>query len=47
MSDPQPFKTIVLFLSLIAVVVILSMISSRLWGGKPETFTGTRGMDNQ
>ena len=37
MSNPQPFKNIVLFLSLIAVVVILSMISSRLWGGKPET----------
>ena len=37
MSNPQPFKTIVLFLSLIAAVVILSVISSRLWGGKPET----------
>lgn len=37
MSNPQPLKTIVLFLSLIAVVVILSVISNRLWGGKPET----------
>ena len=37
MSLPQSFKTIVLFLLLIALVVILSMISSRLWGGKPET----------
>lgn len=39
MSIPQPYKTIVLFLSLIAVVVILSVISSRLWGGKPETIS--------
>jgi hypothetical protein len=37
MPDTRPFKTIVLLLSLIAVVVILSMISNRLWGGKPET----------
>jgi len=37
MLNPQPFKTIVLFLSLIALVIVLSMISNRLWGGKPET----------
>ena len=37
MLNPQPFKTIVLFLSLIALVIILSMIANRLWGGKPET----------
>ncbi|MEJ2102271.1 MAG: 4Fe-4S binding protein [Desulfobacterales bacterium] len=37
MLNPQPFKTVVLFLSLIALVIILSMISNRLWGGKPET----------
>ena len=37
MLNPQPFKTIVLFLSLIALVIILSMISTKLWGGKPET----------
>ena len=36
MAKPSPFKTIVLFLSLITLVVILSMISGRLWGGKPE-----------
>ena len=30
-------KTIILFLSLVFLVVILSMTSSRLWGGKPET----------
>ena len=37
MSKPLPAKTIVLFLSLIALVIILSIISNRLWGGKPET----------
>ncbi|MBW1772984.1 MAG: 4Fe-4S binding protein [Deltaproteobacteria bacterium] len=37
MSKSSPAKTVVLFLSLIALVVILSMISGRLWGGKPET----------
>ena len=37
MAKPSPFITIALFLSLITLVVILSMISGRLWGGKPET----------
>jgi polyferredoxin len=37
MSNSKPFKTIVIFLLLIAFVIILSIISSRLWGGKPET----------
>ncbi len=37
MMKSSPFKTIALFLSLIALVVLLSMISGRLWGGKPET----------
>jgi len=37
MANPSPFKTIALFLSLIILVVSLSMISGRLWGGKPET----------
>jgi Pyruvate/2-oxoacid:ferredoxin oxidoreductase delta subunit len=37
MAKPSPFKTIALFLFLITLVVILSMISGRLWGGKPET----------
>ena len=36
MAKPSPFKTIILFLSLITLVVISSMISGRLWGGKPE-----------
>lgn len=42
MSDPKPFKTIIIFLSLIALVVVLSMISSRLWGGKLETLPESR-----
>lgn len=37
MFNAQRFKTMVLCLSLIALVVILSTISTRLWGGKPET----------
>ncbi len=37
MINPKPIKTIVLFLSLIFLVVVLSIISGRLWGGKPET----------
>ncbi|MBW1799907.1 MAG: 4Fe-4S binding protein [Deltaproteobacteria bacterium] len=37
MSNPSSVRTVVLFLSLIVLVVILSMISARLWGGKPET----------
>jgi NAD-dependent dihydropyrimidine dehydrogenase PreA subunit len=37
MPKPSPFKTLVLFLSLIALVVVLSNIFARLWGGKPET----------
>ena len=32
----SPGKTIISFISLIAIVVILSMVSARLWGGKPE-----------
>jgi len=37
MSKSSPAKTVILFLTLIALVIIFSMISSRLWGGKPET----------
>jgi NAD-dependent dihydropyrimidine dehydrogenase PreA subunit len=37
MAKPSPFRTVALFLSLVTSVVILSMISGRLWGGKPET----------
>lgn len=37
MIKSSPMKTITLFLSLITLVIILSMISGRLWGGKSET----------
>ncbi len=37
MTTSSSIKTVILFLSLIAFVVILSMISNRIWGGKPET----------
>jgi NAD-dependent dihydropyrimidine dehydrogenase PreA subunit len=37
MEKPSPVYTIFLFISLIAVVVVLSMFFGRLWGGKPET----------
>lgn len=36
MVKSSPVKTIILFISLIATVVILSTVSARLWGGKPE-----------
>jgi polyferredoxin len=36
MPDSEHTKTLAFFLSLVAVVVVLSAISSRLWGGKPE-----------
>ncbi len=36
MPKPSPLRTIILFASLIATVVILSTLSARLWGGKPE-----------
>lgn len=36
MNKTSPVKTVLLFVGLIALVVILSMISNRLWGGKPE-----------
>jgi NAD-dependent dihydropyrimidine dehydrogenase PreA subunit len=42
MMKSSPFKTIALFLSLITLVLFLSMISSRLWGGKPETLPEQR-----
>ncbi len=37
MAKPSMIRAIVTFLSLIALVVILSMISGKLWGGKPES----------
>lgn len=37
MGKSSPAKTILLFFTLIALVVILSMISNNLWGGKPES----------
>ena len=36
MSDNSSVKTILLFISLIVLVVGLSFISNRIWGGKPE-----------
>ena len=36
MVKSSPGKTIILFISLIVTVVILSTVSARLWGGKPE-----------
>lgn len=36
MIKSSPGKTIIMFISLIATVVILSTVSTRLWGGKPE-----------
>ena len=39
MSDAQPVKTVAFFLALIGLVVVLSLISSRLWGGKTETIS--------
>lgn len=41
MAKPSSFKTIVLFPLLIALVVILSIISGRFWGGKPEALPET------
>ena len=37
MSDAQPVKTVAFFFALIGLVVVLSLISGRLWGGKTET----------
>jgi polyferredoxin len=36
MVTSSPGKTIILFVSLLATVIILSTVSTRLWGGKPE-----------
>ena len=36
MMKSSPLKTIGFFISLIILVVVLSIISNRLWGGKPE-----------
>jgi NAD-dependent dihydropyrimidine dehydrogenase PreA subunit len=37
MQTTSPGKTIFMFITLVAAVVILSLISARIWGGKPET----------
>ena len=37
MPDSSAGKTIIIFLSLIATILILSILSAKLWGGKPET----------
>ena len=36
MSQPSALKILCLFISLIVLVVVLSIFSNRLWGGKPE-----------
>ena len=42
MAKPSVTKTIILFLLIIALVISLSMISGRLWSGKPETLPETK-----
>jgi len=37
MAKSSPAKTLSLFIALVAAVVILSIISAKIWGGKPET----------
>lgn len=37
MSKPSPANTVSLFIALVAALVILSIISVKIWGGKPET----------
>ena len=37
MPKPSPLKAAVKFLFLIILVIILSMISNSIWGGKPES----------
>lgn len=37
MTKSSPLTTISMFIALIAAVVILSTISEKIWGGKPET----------
>ena len=37
MTTSSPARTFSMFIALLAAVVILSTISARLWGGKPET----------
>ena len=36
MKEASPLKVMISFLSLVALVVVLSIMSGRLWGGKPE-----------
>ena len=37
MKKQNPTKIIVSFIVLIAIVISLSIISNKIWGGKPET----------
>ena len=37
MTKSSPVATISMFIALIIAVVMLSTISSKMWGGKPET----------
>jgi len=36
MNKDSSLRTVILFISLLALVVGLSIISNKLWGGKPE-----------
>ena len=38
MKKQNPTKIIVSFIALIVIVISLSIISNKIWGGKPETF---------
>ncbi len=37
MLKPSPTNTVSMFIALVATLVVLSIISVRIWGGKPET----------
>ena len=36
MKKDSPFRTVILVVALIIFVVGLSIVSNRIWGGKPE-----------
>lgn len=40
MFKSSPVNTIALFITLIVTILILSVISEKIWGGKPETIPG-------
>ena len=42
MRKSSPARTITIFVSLIAALIILSIVSVNIWGGKPETIPAPR-----